>query len=83
MKTEKLTKEAIEKADATKVETKTTIDKPKSKMPRKQKKKHNSALAAAAQARSATSNVGAHAFRDVGFAQSGTNLAYREEDGIL
>jgi predicted sugar kinase len=52
-------------------------------MPRKQKKKHNSALVAASMGRSAVSHAGAHAYRDGGFAQSGTNLSYREEDGIL
>jgi hypothetical protein len=83
MKAEKLTKEASENADLTKVEIKTATDKPNSKMPRKQKKKHNSALVAASMGRSAVSHAGANAYRDGGFAQSGTNLSYREEGGIL
>lgn len=47
------------------------------------KKKHSSALAAAAQAKSAISQVGAHAYRDIAHSQTGTNLSYKEEDGIL
>ncbi len=42
------------------------------------KKKHNSALAAASQARSAVNQVGGSSFVDGGFIDNGTNLSYKE-----
>jgi len=50
------------------------------KIPRKKKKKHNSALAAAAMGRSAVSHVGGSAYKDTDFMDTGTNLSYREEN---
>jgi len=48
------------------------------KMPRK-KKKHNSALAAAAMGRSAVNHAGGSAYKDNDFMNTGTNLSYRED----
>jgi hypothetical protein len=79
MKTEKLTKEGIQNANTPNSGTKAAIDNPNSKLPLKKKKKHNSALVAASQARSATSGVDANAYRDGGFSDTGTNLSYRED----
>ena len=45
----------------------------------KKKKKQNSALVAASKAGSAVSQVDAHAYKDGGFGNSGTNLTYRED----
>ena len=49
------------------------------KMPRKKKKKHNSALAAAAMGRSAVNQVSGNAYRDNDFMDTGTNLSYRAD----
>ena len=45
----------------------------------KKKKKQNSALVAASKTGSAVSQVDAHAYKDGGFANSGSNLTYRED----
>ena len=49
----------------------------------KKKKRHNSALVAAAQAESAVSASNARSFGDVGFGTTGTNLTYKENAGTL
>jgi hypothetical protein len=60
-----------------------TNDQVSAKSDKKTKKKHNSALVAMSHARSAVENAGAHAYRDGGFAKTGSNLSYREEDGEI
>ena len=50
------------------------------KVPRKKKKRHNSALAAAALGRSAVNQVSGNAYKDSDFMDTGTNLSYREEE---
>lgn len=47
------------------------------------KKRHISALVAASRARSAVAHVNKHAYRDVDFAHTGTNLTYKDERGEL
>lgn len=54
-------------------------DKQYKQMPRKKKKRHVSALVAAAVARSAVNQVGGSACKDTDFRDTGTNLSYREE----
>ena len=49
----------------------------------KKRKRHNSALAAAAQAESAVSAANARSSGDVGFGTTGTNLTYKEDGGTL
>jgi hypothetical protein len=49
----------------------------------KKKKKHQSALVAAAQAGSVVSGANARSSGDVGFGKTGTNLTYREDGGVL
>ena len=49
----------------------------------KKRKRHNSALVAAAQAESAVSAANARSSGDVGFGTTGTNLTYKEDGGTL
>ena len=50
---------------------------------KKRKRKHNSALSAAAQAASPVDQANARSAGDAGFGSTGTNLTYKEKDGIL
>lgn len=50
---------------------------------KKRKRKHSSALSAAAQAASPVDQANARSTGDVGFGTTGTNLTYREKGGIL
>lgn len=59
--------------------TKPTLNPANEKQNIKKKKKQNSALVAASKAGSAVSQVDAHAYKDGGFANSGSNLTYRED----
>ena len=84
METKTTTKVPAQKAaELNKGKEQTTNEQVAPKKDKKTRKKNSSALAAASMGRSAVSNAGAHAYRDGGFAQSGTNLSYREEDGVL
>ncbi len=49
----------------------------------RKRKRHNSALAAAAQAESVVSAANARSSGDVGFGTTGTNLTYKEHGGTL
>jgi hypothetical protein len=49
----------------------------------KKKKKHQSAIAAAAQGESVLSAANARSSGDVGFGSTGTNLSYKEDGGTL
>jgi hypothetical protein len=73
-KPEEVAKENIPEKTAPKVAGK------QDKMPRKKKKKHNSALAAAALGRSAVNQVSGNAYSDSDFMDTGTNLSYREAE---
>ena len=58
---------------------KSTLNPANEKQNIKKKKKENSALVAASKGGSAVSQVDAHAYKDGGFANSGPNLTYRED----
>ena len=49
----------------------------------KKKKKHQSAMVAAAQGASAVSEANAHSSGSVGFGSTGTNLSYKEDGGVM
>jgi hypothetical protein len=49
----------------------------------KKRKRHSSALAAAAQGESVVSATNARSSGDVGFGTTGTNLTYKEDGGSL
>jgi len=49
----------------------------------KKRKRHNSALAAAAQAGSVVDAANARSSGDAGYSTTGTNLTYKEDGGVL
>ena len=67
---------AIDKPEANKATANEQVpDKPN----KKGKKKHSSALVAASKGESAVSHGDAHAYKDGNFANTGSNLSYRED----
>lgn len=50
---------------------------------KKNRKKNQSALAAASVFRSAVSKVAPHSYKDVDYSHTGTNLSYRDDNGIV
>ena len=75
----KKTESAVVQKEVEQQVKKPTLDPVNEKKDIKKKKKQNSALVAASKAGSAVSQVDAHAYKDGSFANSGSNLTYRED----
>jgi hypothetical protein len=75
----KKTESALDQNKVDQQVKKPTPDPANEKQKIKKKKKQNSALVAASKAGSAVSQVDAHAYKDGRFANSGSNLTYRED----
>jgi hypothetical protein len=79
MEKKKIESAVVQKKVDQQVTKKDTLNNPTiEKQNIKKKKKQNSALEAASKASSAVSQVDAHAYKDGSFANSGSNLTYRE-----
>ena len=73
------TESAVVQKEVEQQVSKITSDRVNEKKNTKKKKKQNSAMVAASKAGSAVSQVDAHAYKDGAFANSGSNLTYRED----